>query len=236
MKIVSIPLEDLDEKDIVIDVSKTDFSSLGVTTDVVPTTFVYLRNIGYKYPLLFDKVDFQTKQQYMLKYLTDAIYYDCETITDEYLYCLLQFNNIDTTDIYLASPVFTKEERVKFITDNKQLFTTLTKFFGSLPCYAVRRLAFSDEEGFWDIPSDDFNGFCENINFLVKNKLSYLFYTKEDTDCVFFNHYFTVKNNDLFSAMSELPFMPILQGFLDESSDNWVKCKKAIDDFFTEEK
>lgn len=217
-------IKEANERGVILDASKIDFSSLGMNN--AKTTLVYLRNTNVDAIIDFTNVDYDVKEEYLLTYISkDVVNYYSSDLSYTWIDLMLYNQGIEMPSI------MTNDERNKFVSKHKDVLDKLTNFIISLPLYAMSRFKLEEIEGkdLFDWSDVEFTDneleFGENINNIIRNpNIEYMFELPLD-DYKFYKKYFTFENNDLFDAMQTLPFMATLMGFATINNNEWLEFK-----------
>jgi hypothetical protein len=135
MKLITIPdgLLNIDNKDIEIDMFNLKFDAPAEKLKYY--AFVFLRNIGSKYNLNFDKCSYDDKEEYLKLFLTFDIDIYSPLLASSWVEIL---NHDIDNNIYLDS-ILSKDEINKFIENNIDLVNKVRRLINSLSLYSVNR-------------------------------------------------------------------------------------------------
>ena len=97
--------------------------------------FIFLRNIGSKFDLIFDNCSFEDKEEYLKLFLTSNIDVYIPQLSSTWMEILT--SEIDD-HIYLDS-ILTRDEINLFIERNKEFINKIRRLINSLPFYAISR-------------------------------------------------------------------------------------------------
>lgn len=218
-------MDKISEEGALVDVSDINYP---FNNDIERTTLIYLRNTGYKNVILdFNNVDYNSKEKYIIEYLTGDIEFDIKELTLTILKIFSKYKGLNLSVFSILS----EEEENQFIKNNKNFLMNLECFAYSLPLYSISRLNTEDFTfNFDDIEKTDYK-FNQNICSLIEHPYWNIFYELEvDIQPKFFTKMFTEDNNKLFETiMKYTPFSVLLYGM--GNPEKWKEFSNMIKEY-----
>lgn len=222
-------METIEKEGAVVDVSQVSYPN---SEDIERTTLIYLRNTNYDNIVLdFSKVDYKTKEKYLIEYLTGDIEHPVKQLTESWFSLFMHYKQIPLK----IDSILDSVEEMAFFKENGDLIKELDIFAYSLLLYPISRLDTLDFEfDFSNIENSDFV-FNLNVCELISHPCWNLVYEKEPFyGPKFYKKMFTEDNNYLFeTVMKFTPFSVLLYGMNDR--EQWQEFVKLIKQYMEKE-
>lgn len=133
-------METIEKEGAVVDVSQVSYPN---SEDIERTTLIYLRNTNYDNIVLdFSKVDYKTKEKYLIEYLTGDIEHPIKQLTESWFSLFMHFKQIPLK----IDSILDSVEEMAFFKENGELMKELDIFAYSLLLYPISRLDTLDFE------------------------------------------------------------------------------------------
>lgn len=125
---IFMKLDEIDQSDYSVDVSKISFED--DIDENIESTFIYIRNLQLTMCLDFSNVDYETKEKWLLKYLTFNLITNPIKDLDETILTIL------ANDYIGFDCILTQEEIKRFRENNNELVDEIINFYVSLDTIA----------------------------------------------------------------------------------------------------
>lgn len=225
-------MQQIAEEGAIVDMSDIHYPSID-SKDNVKTTFIYLRNTGFKNITLdFSKADYNTKLEFLLYYINNKhselpLYEFNSTL----LHLMLKSCDID----HKTEGIFSDEEDASFMKNEEhmKIIEQLKTLAISLPLYLFSRLDCEDFTiDFDDIEKTDETFYGNLIIQLMQLPEYNLIYSKDiEIKPKFYTELFTMDNDSLFNGIqSYTPFGALMYGLTDE--EGWKQFTDSLLNYF----
>lgn len=212
-------MDEIKENGAIVDMNSYKFDAIP-DDEQLRTVFIFLRNTGFNVKLDFSNCDYASKRQYLLEYLYTKM--DCK-YTEFSHECVNIMYAINLMDPPHKDAIFTDEERIKFINEDKDVVDNLYDLVISTILFLVSK------SKCFDIDMEHFEEKTTKIKInlvnIMKDDMIGPIVTFSDREPSFYKDIFNDDNYDLFVA--------VVTGLATESTVLDLMYKFGMDDFKT---
>ena len=203
-----------------IDMGKINFPNCKTLEENYETALVYLRNTGYNVVFHFENMNYEQNTALLKVYMNTKIKYDIPILDStllEILFACAQINKgLDS--------ILNELELITFVAEQFEFCYNIWQMVASLPLFAISRLQCDGTEivtmrGI-EKCQDDFNTITL-VNMIKIPEFDDLYLLAEQIKPKFYEKVFTLENNELFEALTNLSFMIVLHGMMNEELDKY---------------
>jgi hypothetical protein len=220
-------MEEIQRDGAIVDMSDLNFVGIPAQRQK-RTSFVFLKNTGFKVELDFSGCSYKDKAEFLKLYLTEEICVKNKAFSSTWVK-ILNFALGHRVDM---ESIMCDEEIETFMEINKEFLIEIFQLIISLPLYAMFRFILNDAAyDLAEFKKTDKSIIKCNIYNLFDYEEFMLLYAIGDIEPLFYTELFTLNNNDLFDAIQKLPFMDVLYGLSTTPPDEWKGMLQEVERF-----